>query len=229
MNLNDVTAELKSLGDPESAVGMARYGIKSDRALGISIPKLQGLAKKIGTNRKLARQLWSSAIREARILACMIEDPQQLAEAQLEHWVKDFDSWDLCDQCCNRLFSKTAFGWEKAMVWSQRSEEFVKRAGFVLMAVLAVHDKKATDRQFEPFLERIKKEASDDRNFVKKAVNWALRQIGKRNLALNRRAIAVALNIQRSESRAARWVANDALRELRNEKIQQRLSQRAAR
>ncbi|MGD9058380.1 MAG: DNA alkylation repair protein [Desulfobacterales bacterium] len=229
MQLNDVIAELKSLGDPGSAAGMARYGIKSDRALGISIPKLQGLAKKIGTNRKLAGQLWSSAIHEARILACMIEDPQQLTEAQMERWVKDFDSWDLCDQCCNRLFSKTVFGREKAMAWSQRPEEFVKRAGFVLMAVLAVHDKKATDREFEPFLTQIKKEATDDRNFVKKAVNWALRQIGKRNLALNRRAVALAEEIQRLESSAARWVASDALRELRNEKIQQRLTDKTSR
>jgi 3-methyladenine DNA glycosylase AlkD len=217
------------MSDPESAAGMARYGIKSDRALGISIPKLQSLAKKIGTNRKLAGQLWSSAVHEARILACMIEDPQQLTEAQLERRVKDFDSWDLCDQCCNRLFSKTAFARQKAMAWSQRPEEFVKRAGYVLMAVLAVHDKEAADRQFEPFLKQIKKGATDDRNFVKKAVNWALRQIGKRNLALNRKAIAAAKEIQRLESSAARWVAHDALRELRSEKIQHRLSQKAAR
>jgi len=217
------------MGDPESAAGMARYGIKSDRALGVSIPKLQGLAKKIGTNRKLAGQLWSSAIHEARILACMIEDPQLITDAQLERWAKDFDSWDLCDQCCNRLFSKTAFGRQKAMAWSQRPEEFVKRAGFVLMAVLAVHDKKATDRQFDPFFKQIKKAACDDRNFVKKAVNWALRQIGKRNSALNRKAIAVAGEIRQLESKAARWVANDALRELRNEKIQQRLSRKTGR
>jgi 3-methyladenine DNA glycosylase AlkD len=229
MQLIEVIAELKSLGDPESVAGMARYGIKSDRALGISIPKLQGLAKKIGTNRKLAKQLWSSAIHEARILACMIEDPQHLTEVQLERWVKDFDSWDLCDQCCNRLFRKTAFARQKAMAWSQRTEEITKRAGFVLMTVLAVHDKKATDRQFEPFLKQIIKAAADDRHFVKKAVSWALRQIGKRNPALNRKAIAVAGDIQRLESRAARCVANDALRELRNKKIQQRFSQRAAR
>lgn len=229
MRLNDVIAELKSMGDPESAAGMARYGIKSDRALGVSIPKLQGLARKIGTDRKLAGQLWSSAIHEARILACMIEDPQLLTEAQLERWVKDFDSWDLCDQCCNRLFSKKAFGRQKAMAWSQRPEEFVRRAGFVLMAVLAVHDKKATDRQFDPFFKQIRKAASDERNFVKKAVNWALRQIGKRNLALNRKAIAVAEEIRQLESKAARWVANDALRELRNEKIQQRLSRKSGR
>lgn len=229
MQLHEVIAELKSMGNPKSAAGMARYGIKSDRALGVSIPKLQGLARKIGTNRKLAGQLWSSAIHEARILACMIEDPQQMTEAQLERWVKAFDSWDLCDQCCNRLFSKTAFARQKAMAWSQRPEEFVKRAGFVLMAVLAVHDKKATDRQFEPFFKQIRKAASDERNFVKKAVNWALRQIGKRNLALNRKAIAVAEEIKHLESKTARWVANDALRELRNEKIRQRLSLKAAR
>ncbi|MGD2098124.1 MAG: DNA alkylation repair protein [Desulfobacterales bacterium] len=229
MDLNDVIAELKSLGDPESAAGMAKYGIKSDRALGVSIPKLQGMAKKIGTSRKLAGQLWSSAIHEARILACMIEDPQQLTEAQLERWVKEVDSWDLCDQCCNRLFSKTAFGRQKAIAWSQRPEEFVKRAGFVLMAVLAVHDKEATDRKFEPFLKRIQKEASDGRHFVKKAVNWALRQIGKRNPALNRKAVAVAEDLRRLESGAARWVANDALRELRSEKIQRRLSQKVSR
>jgi 3-methyladenine DNA glycosylase AlkD len=222
-------AELKSMGNAKSAAGMARYGIKSDRALGISIPKLQALAKKIGTDRKLAGQLWASAIHEARILACMIEDPQQLTEAQMERWVKSFDSWDLCDQCCNRLFSKTAFGRQKAMAWSQRPEEFVKRAGFVLMAVLAVHDKKASDRHFDPFFRQIKRGATDGRNFVKKAVNWALRQIGKRNLSLNRKAIAVAEEIQHLESTTARWVANDALRELRNEKIQHRLSQKAAR
>lgn len=227
--MNDVMAELKSMGDEQAAAGMARYGIKSDRALGISIPKLLRLAKKIGTHRKLAGQLWSSAIHEARILACMIEDPQLLTEAQLERWVKAFDSWDLCDQCCNRLFRKTAFARQKAMAWSQRPEEFVKRAGFVLMAVLAVHDKKATDRQFEPFFKQIRKAANDERNFVKKAVNWALRQIGKRNLALNRKAIAVAEEIKHLESKTARWVANDALRELRNEKIRQRLSLKAAR
>ena len=229
MRIRDVIAELKSIGDPETAAGMAEYGIATDRALGVSIPELQALAKKIGTNRKLAGQLWSSAIHEARILACMIEDPQQLTEAQLERWVKAFDSWDLCDQCCNRLFRKTAFAWQKALAWSQRPEEFVKRAGFVLMAVLAVHDKKATDRQFDPFFKQIKKQAADGRNFVKKAVNWALRQIGKRNLVLNSKAIEVAEDIEHLESKTARWVANDALRELRSDKIRQRLSRKAGR
>jgi 3-methyladenine DNA glycosylase AlkD len=227
MQLKDVIAELRSMGDPEAAAGMARYGIKADRALGVSIPGLQSLAKKIGKNRKLAQDLWSSAIHEARILACMIDDPQQITADRLERLVNEFDSWDLCDQCCNRLFSKTPFARQKALAWANRPEEFVKRAGFVMMAVLAVHDKKAADKQFDAFFERIKKEAIDGRNFVKKAINWALRQIGKRNMSLNRKAIAVAEEIQQLESKAARWIANDALRELRSEKIQKRLSGRA--
>jgi len=224
MQLKAVLAELKSMGDPEAAAGMARYGINADRALGISIPGLQGLAKSIGKNHKLADELWSCGIHEARILACMIDDPQQVTEAQLERWVKEFDSWDLCDQCCNRLIRKTEFAHQKALAWARRPEEFVKRAGFVLMAVLAVHDKKAANRQFDAFFRLIKKEAVDARNFVKKAVNWALRQIGKRNTVLNQKAIAVAEDIQRIDSKAARWVAQDALRELTGEKIQKRLS-----
>ncbi len=224
MQLKAVLAELKSMGDPEATAGMARYGINADRALGISIPRLQGLAKNIGKNHKLAGELWSCGIHEARILACMIDDSQQVTEAQLERWVKEFDSWDLCDQCCNRLIRKTEFAHQKALAWARRPEEFVKRAGFVLMAVLAVHDKKAADRQFDAFFRLIKKEAVDARNFVKKAVNWALRQIGKRNTVLNQKAIAVAEDIQRIDSKAARWVAQDALRELTGEKIQKRLS-----
>ena len=227
MQLKDVIAELRSISDPEAAAGMARYGIKADRALGVSIPKLQALAKNIGKNHRLAGELWSCGIHEARILACMIDDPQQVTADRLERLVNEFDSWDLCDQCCNRLFSKTPFARQKALAWANRPEEFVKRAGFVLMAVLAVHDKKAADKQFDPFFERIKKEAIDGRNFVKKAVNWALRQIGKRNMSLNRKAIAVAEEIQQFESKTARWVASDALRELRSEKIQKRLSKRA--
>jgi len=226
MQLKDILAELRSMGNPEAAAGMARYGIKADRALGVSIPGLQRLAKKIGKNRKLAQDLWSSAIHEARILACMIDDPQQITADRLERLVNEFDSWDLCDQCCNRLFSKTPFARQKALAWANRPEEFVKRAGFVMMAVLAVHDKKAADKQFDAFFAQIKKGAIDGRNFAKKAVNWALRQIGKRNMSLNRKAIAVAEEIQQFESKAARWIANDALRELRSEKIQKRLSAR---
>ncbi len=227
MQLKDVLAELKTMGDPESAGGMARYGINTDRALGISIPRLQGLAKKIGKNHPLADALWSSGIHEARILACMVDDPQQVTEEQLERWAKEFDSWDLCDQCCNRLFGKTTYARQKSLEWACRPEQFVKRAGFVLMAVLAVHAKKTTDRQFDSFFKLIKKEACDERNFVKKAVNWALRQIGKRSPALNKRAIAVAEEIQQLESQTARWIGQDALRELTAEKIQKRLAARA--
>ena len=230
MRFKEIIAELRSMGDPQAAAGMARYGIKADRALGVSIPRLQGLAKKIGKKHNLADALWSSNIHEARILACMVADAQQVTEAQLERWVKEFDSWDLCDQCCNRLFRKSEFAHQKALAWACRPDEFVKRAGFVLMAVLAVHDKKAADRQFDPFFELIKKEAAiDERNFVKKAVNWALRQIGKRNLALNKKAITLAEEIQQNESKAARWVAKDALRELRSEKVRKRLSGRVNR
>ena len=229
MQLKEIITELRSMGDPQAAAGMARYGIKAERALGISIPGLQGLAKNIGKNHKLAGELWTCGIHEARILACMIDDPQQVTAAQLERWVKEFDSWDVCDQCCNRLIRKTKFAHQKALVWAQRPEEFVKRAGFVLMAVLAVHDKGAADRQFDTFFRLIEKEAVDGRNFVKKAVNWALRQIGKRNLSLNRKAIAVAEKIEQFESKEARWVAGDALRELRSDNVQKRLSGRAKR
>jgi 3-methyladenine DNA glycosylase AlkD len=224
MQIRDVIAELKSMGNPKAAAGMARYGIKADRALGVSIPKLQGLAQKIGKSHKLAEGLWSSAVHEARILACMIDDPQQITADQLDRWAIGFDSWDLCDQCCNRLFSKTPFACQKALAWAGQPEEFVKRAGFVLMAVLAVHAKKAPDKQFDPFFTCIKAGAVDDRNFVKKAVNWALRQIGKRNRSLNKKAIRVAEEIRQFESKAARWVARDALRELRSENVQKRLS-----
>jgi len=227
MQLKAVLAELKSMGDPKAVAGMARYGIHADRALGISIPGLAGLARKIGKNHRLADALWSSGIHEARIVACMVADPRQVNEELLERWVKEFDSWDLCDQCCNRLFGKAAFAGQKALQWAGRPEEFVKRAGFVLMAVLAVHDKKATDRQLASFLKLIKKEACDGRNFVKKAINWALRQIGKRSPALNKKAIAVAEEIQQLESKTARWIAHDALRELTAEKIQKRLAARA--
>jgi 3-methyladenine DNA glycosylase AlkD len=153
----------------------------------------------------------------------MIDDPAAVTGGQLERWVVDFDSWDLCDQCCSNLFDKTSYAYRKAVEWSKRREEFVKRAGFVLMAVLAVHDKKAGDRQFLRFLPVIKREATDARNFVKKAVNWALRQIGKRNRTLNQAAVDVGKEIKAIDSKAARWIANHALRELTSEKIQKSL------
>lgn len=223
MKYDEILSTLKSLSDPQRVSGMGRFGINPETIYGISIPNLRNIAKEIGKDHPLAGQLWSSGIHEARILACMIDNPEMVSEAQLECWVTDFDSWDVCDQCCNKLFDKTEFAYQKAAEWSGRPEEFVKRAGFVMMAQLAVHDKKADDRQFEPFFPIIVKESADQRNFVKKAVNWALRQIGKRNPNLNQRAIEVAETIKQTDSKAARWIAADALRELTGDKVQERL------
>ena len=181
------------------------------------------LAREIGRDHKLARELWASGIYEARILACLIDDPAQLGEEQMEQWVKDFDSWALCDQCCLRLFDKSPLAYRKVVEWSRREEEYVRRAGFVLMAVLAVHDKKADDSRFLSFFSLIKEAAGDERNYVKKAVNWALRQIGKRNLRLNQAAIETAEAIKQINSPGARWIAADALRELRGKSVQERL------
>jgi 3-methyladenine DNA glycosylase AlkD len=218
----EILDQLKSMADPKARKGMPRFGIKSENAYGVSIPQLRKLARQIGKNHVLAGQLWSSGIHEARILAGMVDDPEQVTESQMELWVNDFDSWDVCDQCCSNLFDKTVFAYPKAIQWSERRQEFVKRAGFVLMAVLAVHDKAAEDDQFTQFFPIIKREAGDERNFVKKAVNWALRQIGKRNRALNQAAIDVGQEIKTIDSRAARWIAGDALRELTSEKGQSR-------
>lgn len=212
------------MSNPEAASGMARYGISTKNvAYGIRIPDLRRMAKEIGRNHPLAQQLWASDIHEAKILAGMIDDPRMATEEQMERWVKDFDNWEICDQCCTNLFEKTKFGYQKCVQWSVRKEEFVKRAGFVLMACLAVSDKKADDEQFEQFFPIIKREATDDRNYVKKAVNWALRQIGKRNLSLNSRATETARDIHRMDSRSAKWIASDAIRELTSKAVQKRL------
>lgn len=208
--------------NPEAVAGMARFGINPENTYGVSMPTLRKTAREIGKDHQLAEQLWSSGIHEARILACLIDDPKMVTEEQLERWVTDFNSWDVCDQCCMNLFDKTEWAYQKAIEWSGRSEEFVKRAGFAMMATLAVHDKKAKDSQFEQFFPIIGREASDERNFVKKAVNWALRQIGKRNETLNTLAIGIARDIQQIDSKSARWIAANALRELTSEKVQKK-------
>jgi len=223
MEYDDIIKKLKTVSNPKSIEGMARYGITPERTYGVSIPNLRKIAKEIGVNHALAEQLWASNIRETRILASMIAAPKMVTEEQAERWVRDFDYWEICDQCCMNLFEKTAFAYQKCVEWSLREEEFVKRAGFVLMARLAVSDKKADDKQFEKFLPFIKKESTDNRNYVKKAVNWALRQIGKRNLALNNKAVETAKEIQKTDSRSAKWVATDAIRELTSEAVQGRL------
>lgn len=211
---DEVLAHLRSIGREVNRQGMARFGINTANALGISVVELRKIARRYRRNHRLALDLWKSGVHEARILASIIDDPRQVTERQADAWVRAFDSWDVCDQCCSNLFSRTGFGSAKAMEWSCRDEEFVKRAGFVLMAALAVHDRKAPDEQFLPFLQRIREESSDNRNFVRKAVNWALRQIGKRNPFLHAAATATAREIAAIDSKAARWIAADALREL---------------
>jgi len=222
----EVLAQLKSWADPEAVKGMARYGINSSSAYGVSIPKLRDLARQVGKDHELAQKLWASGIHEARILASMIDESDLVTEDQMERWSRDFNSWDLCDQCCNNLFRKTRFARKKVMEWSTRPEEFVKRAAFTLIACLAVHDKASVDEDFRKFIPLIRRAASDERNYVAKAVNWALRQIGKRNARLNELAIAAARELSRMESKSARWIAADALRELTSKAVQERLAAR---
>jgi 3-methyladenine DNA glycosylase AlkD len=204
---------------------MARFGITAKNTLGIPIPELRKLAKEIGKDHKLAKELWKSGIHEARILSSFISDPGLTTEKQMGEWVKDFDSWDVCDQVCSSLFDKTKVAHKKTFEWAKRKEEFVKRAGFALMACLAVHDKKSSDRKFLDYLPVIKRESTDERNFVRKAVNWALRQIGKRNRKLNKAAIKTAKEISKIDSKAAKWIAKDALRELSSEAVQKMIKQ----
>jgi len=221
--VNEVLARLRSLADPRNREGMIRFAVANENALGVSTPVLKKLAREIGRDQVFAEALWKTGVFEARALAALIGEPAKVTEDSMERWVKDFDSWAICDGCCLALFHKTPFAHCKALAWSRREEEFVKRAGFSLMAVLAVHDKAASDAKFLKFLAAIKRQSRDERNLVKKAVNWALRQIGKRNLQLNQAAIAVAEEIRAIDSRSARWIAADALRELRSEAVARRL------
>ncbi len=221
---SEIVKKLKFLSDSKSVEGMARFGINPDNTYGVSIPNLRRMAKEIGKDHTLAQKLWASGIHEARILAAMINEPEMVTEKQMEQWVKGFDSWDVCDQVCMNLFEDTPFASKKAVGWSKRKEEFIKRAGFVMMARLAVSDKKSDDKQFEKFLPIIKRESKDERNFVKKAVNWALRQIGKRNPRLNKKAIETAKEIEKIDSKTARWIAADALRELTSKAVQKKIT-----
>jgi 3-methyladenine DNA glycosylase AlkD len=218
-----VVAELRRLGTKRNVEGMARYGIRAKKVFGVSKPKLDALARKIGKNHDLGLKLWSTGIQDAKILAGLICEPEKVTSAQMELWVRDFDNWDSCDGTCCHLFVFAETAWGKAFAWTKRKEEFQKRGGFALAAYLAYRDKSAGDGKFVSFLKVIEREAEDERNFVRKAVNWALRNIGKRNLRLNRAAVATAKRLRGKESRAARWVAADALRELEGAAVQARL------
>lgn len=223
----EIVEKLRSLGDPKAVEGAARFGIDVPDILGVSAPALRKLAKEIGVDHRLAGQLWRTGIHDARALAALIDDPAKVTPGQMDRWAKDFNSWAVCDMACCCLFDRTPHAWDKALEWTRREQEYVKRAGFVLMAALAVHDKKAADTCFEAFLPYIAQHADDERNFVRKAVNWALRQIGKRNLRLNKLAVETAKGIRVQNTKSARWIAADALRELTSESVQARLKRRA--
>jgi 3-methyladenine DNA glycosylase AlkD len=221
--VEEVVARLRAQANPANVAGMARYGINPSQTLGVPMPALRAMAKTIRRDHELALALWETGLHEARILATLVDEPGKVTRAQMERWAKDFDSWDVCDQVCSNLFDRTPYADEKASAWSARKAEFVKRAGFVLMAAKAVHDKGAPDELFLGWLPIIEREAGDERNFVRKAVNWALRQIGKRNRRLWAEALALARRLQAQESKAARWVGADAAKELDSAKVRAKL------
>ena len=215
---------LKRHATKRTLEGMARYGLPSDNALGVSVADIRLLAKRLGKNHELAAALWKTGVYEARMLTSFVDEPDRVTAAQMDRWCRDFDNWGICDTVCFHLFDRTPFAWEKARQWSTSPREFVKRAGFALMASLVVHDKAAPGPRFLAFLPLIEQGAQDERNFVKKAVNWALRCIGKRDLALNAAAIAVSKRLSQSKEASCRWVGKDALRELAGPKVRARLA-----
>jgi 3-methyladenine DNA glycosylase AlkD len=221
-----IIARLEALASPQDASGMARFGIRGAYVLGVPVKTLRAIARETGRSHALAEALWASGIHEARILASIVAEPKRVDLAQMEQWVSDLDSWDLCDQCCTNLWVRTPFAREQALIWSERAEEFVKRAGFVLMVQVAGKHKQVPVELLRLYLVRAEREAQDERNFVKKAVSWAIRELGQRNVELNAAAIATSQRLQASDSRAARWVGSDALRELTSAKVAQRVLRR---
>jgi 3-methyladenine DNA glycosylase AlkD len=222
-SMEEILNKLKKKAKSNQLEGMAKFGMSVEQRLGVSVPEMRKIAKELGKDHKVALELWNTGITEARIIAAMIDEHEKLTEKQMEDWVKDINSWDVCDQVCMNLFEKTPLAWKKILDWSKREEEFVKRAAFALIACLAWHDKESEDEEFIKLLSVVKSGATDDRNFVKKAVNWALRNIGKRNPNLNKVAIKAAKEIQQIDSKTARWIASNAVKELESESVQRRL------
>jgi 3-methyladenine DNA glycosylase AlkD len=224
MDCREITKKLESLKNPKNVAGMARFGIRpKTKVFGIPIPEIRKMAKLAGKNHELALKLWDTKIHEARILAGLVAEHEKLTEKQIIKWAEDFDSWDVVDQVCMNLFDQSKTAKRLILQFSKSKEEFVKRTAFSLMAALASHDKKMTNKDFVKFFALIKKSSTDERNFVRKAVNWALRGIGKRNMALNKEAVKLAKEIQKIESKSARWIAFDAIRELTSEKTLKRI------
>ena len=219
----EVLDQLQALANPRNVAGMARFGMSAEGRLGVPVPEMRRIAKATGKDHRLALALWRTGIAEARILASMVAVPDALTERQMEAWVRDFDSWDVCDQACMNLFEKTPLARRKILEWSVREEPFVKRAAFALIACIAWHDRGAPDEEFLAWLPVIVRGATDERNFVKKAVSWALRHIGKRNLRLNAAALRTAKALRRLDSKSARWIGADAIRELTAETTRQRI------
>ncbi len=223
MEVQEILHRLESLRDPTAIEGMARYGITPDSTYGIKIPRLREIAKEAGRRHELSLSLWDIKTRETMILASMTADPVKFTEELMDSWTLEFDYWEICDQCCMNIFEKMPIAYRKAEEYAYRDEEYVKRTGFVLMARLAVSDKPAVDDRFKPFFPIMLDGCTDERNMVKKGVNWALRQIGKRNASLHAEAISVGEEMLEIDSKSARWIATDALRELRSESVQRRL------
>lgn len=223
VSVEEVLKKLKAKADPDQLKGMVKYGMVGEKRLGVAVPDIRRIAKEIGKGHQLALRLWNTGIPEAMIVASMVDKPEEVTEEQMEEWVKDFNAWDVCDQVCMNLFEKTPLAWKKIMDWSKREEEFVKRAAFALIACLAWHNKGAPDQEFVKLIPVIKKGATDERNLVKKAVSWALRNIGKRNPNLNDVAIKTSKEIQKMDSKSARWIASDAIQDLTSDATKRRL------
>ncbi|MEA4956135.1 hypothetical protein SDC9_03516 [bioreactor metagenome] len=223
MKVEEIINLFEELSSPEDVEGMSRFGITPEHTYGLRMPVIKKIAKEYKKDHLLALNLWNINTRETRILASLVDDPNMVTSEQMDKWANDFDYWEICDQCCINLFRKTSFAYEKIDKWTKDDKEFVKRAGFAMIAVLAVHDKKEKDEKFISLLDIIERESDDDRNLVKKAVNWALRQIGKRNMVLNKIAIIKAKEIDKKNSKSAHWIAKNAIKELTDEKTVERI------
>ena len=224
VDVNIVLEMLRGAADPGNLIGMRRYGMKTDKRLGVKVPKMRKIAKTLGRDHELALNLWETGIPEAMILASMVDEPDLVSKAQMDSWVADFDSWDVCDQVCMNLFDKTPYSWGRIQAWHTHKQEFVRRAAYALIACLAWHDKEATDEKFIELIPLITEASVDERNYVKKAVSWALRNIGKRSLRLHNIAIETAGVLIQSDSKSARWIGRDTIKDLKSPTAERRLS-----
>lgn len=226
MTVVEVLAHLRSIASEQHRVGMARFGIPNGNAVGIPVGTLRDLGKTLGRNHALAHALWADGLYEARILACFVADPAQVTPAMMDQWCKDFDSWAICDTACFHLFDRVPHAWKKVKAWAKRKPEFEKRAAFALLASLALHDKKATDEPFLDCLPLVEEAADDGRNFVKKAVSWALRGIGGRSPILHSASLELATRLAASDDSTRRWIGKDALRDLQRPLVASRVAKK---